>query len=53
VLAGWIGGRWRPGSSAFDVATLAAVEHGAAADPAPAHALRAADLIERLYRAGR
>jgi hydroxyethylthiazole kinase-like uncharacterized protein yjeF len=52
VLAGWIGGRWRPGASAFDIATLAVVEHGAAADPAPTQALRAGDLIERLYRAG-
>lgn len=52
VLAGWIGGRWRPGGGAFDVATLAVVEHGAAAEPTPAQALRAGDLIERLYRAG-
>ena len=52
VLAGWIGGRWRPGVSAFDTATLAVVEHGAAAEAAPARALRAGDLIERLYRAG-
>ena len=53
VLAGWIGGRWRPGTTAFDAATLAVVEHGAAAEPAQAGALRAADLIERLYRRGR
>ena len=38
--------------SAFDTATLAVVEHGAAAEAAPARALRAGDLIERLYRAG-
>ena len=50
VLAGWIGGRWRHGATAFDVATLGVVEHGAAADPARVGALRAADLIERLYR---
>ena len=53
VLAGWIGGRWRPGTTRFDAATLAVVEHGAAAEPAQAGALRAADLIERLYRRGR
>ena len=34
----------------FDAATLGVVEHGAAAEPAQAGALRAADLIERLYR---
>ncbi|HEY5324279.1 MAG TPA: NAD(P)H-hydrate dehydratase [Caldimonas sp.] len=50
VLAGWIGGRWRPGASAFDTATLGVVEHGAASEPAQTGALRAADLIERLYR---
>ena len=53
VLAGWIGGRWRPGTSAFDTATLGVVEHGAAAEPARAGALRAADLIERLYQRAR
>jgi hydroxyethylthiazole kinase-like uncharacterized protein yjeF len=53
VLAGWIGGRWRLPLSAFDVATLGVVEHGAAADPAAPAALRAADLIERLYRRAR
>jgi len=52
VLAGWIAGRWRPGANAFDTATLGVVEHGAAAGPASTEALRAADLIERLYRAG-
>jgi len=50
VLAGWIGGRWRPGGSAFDTATLGVVEHGAAAEPGRAGALRAADLIERLHQ---
>jgi len=50
VLAGWIGGRWRHGMTAFDTATLGVVEHGAAAEPEQAGALRAADLAERLYR---
>ncbi|MEP7302786.1 MAG: NAD(P)H-hydrate dehydratase [Caldimonas sp.] len=49
VLAGWIGGRWRPGESALEVATLAVAEHGAAAEPERHGALRAADLVERLY----
>jgi NAD(P)H-hydrate repair Nnr-like enzyme with NAD(P)H-hydrate dehydratase domain len=53
VLAGWIGGRWRHGATAFDAATLGVVEHGAAAEPEQAGALRAADLIERLYRRAR
>jgi len=53
VLAGWIGGRWRAGAAAFDVATLGVVEHGAAAEPAGRGALRAADLVERLYRRSR
>jgi hydroxyethylthiazole kinase-like uncharacterized protein yjeF len=53
VLAGWIGGRWRAALSAFDVATLGVVEHGAAAEPAGPGALRAADLVERLYRRAR
>ena len=51
VLAGWIGGRWAAGAaSAFDVATRGVIEHGAAAEPEPAGALRASDLIEALYR---
>ncbi len=55
VLAGWIGGRWAAGvMSAFDVATRGVIEHGAAAEPERAGALRASDLIEALYRdAGR
>ena len=53
VLAGWIGGRWRAALSAFDVATLGVVEHGAAAEPATPGALRAGDLVERLYRRAR
>jgi NAD(P)H-hydrate repair Nnr-like enzyme with NAD(P)H-hydrate dehydratase domain len=54
VLAGWLGGRWaqRPkgqeAATAFAVARQAVAEHGAAADPAPPVALRAAELIERL-----
>jgi NAD(P)H-hydrate repair Nnr-like enzyme with NAD(P)H-hydrate dehydratase domain len=48
VLAGWIGGRWASAAaaSAFDVATRAVIEHGAAAEPAPG-AIRAGDLIGR------
>jgi hydroxyethylthiazole kinase-like uncharacterized protein yjeF len=49
VLAGWIGGRWLADASSFDVATLGVVEHGAAAEPDHPGALRAADLVERLY----
>ncbi len=49
VLAGWIGGRWRADASAFETATLGVVEHGAAAEPGQPGALRAADLVERLY----
>jgi hydroxyethylthiazole kinase-like uncharacterized protein yjeF len=54
VLAGWLGGRWaqRPtgaeAATAFAVARQAVAEHGATAEPAPAGALRAAALIERL-----
>jgi hydroxyethylthiazole kinase-like uncharacterized protein yjeF len=56
VLAGWLGGRWAQlGSSdemaaAFAIAVQAVAEHGAAAEPQPSGALRASDLIERLYR---
>jgi ADP-dependent NAD(P)H-hydrate dehydratase / NAD(P)H-hydrate epimerase len=55
VLAGWIGGRWADGTaSVFEVATRGVIEHGAAAEPERTGALRASDLIERLYRnAGR
>ncbi|MEO8309807.1 MAG: NAD(P)H-hydrate dehydratase [Caldimonas sp.] len=50
VLAGWIGGRWASdGASAFDTATRAVIEHGAAAEPEHPGALRAADLVELLY----
>jgi hydroxyethylthiazole kinase-like uncharacterized protein yjeF len=54
VLAGWLGGRWAQrstgdeASAAFAAARQAVAEHGAAAEPAPRGALRAADLIERL-----
>ncbi len=53
VLAGWIGGRWGPQAQAFDVATRGVIEHGAAAEPEQPGALRAGDLIERLYRRSR
>ncbi|MEO7057591.1 MAG: NAD(P)H-hydrate dehydratase [Caldimonas sp.] len=54
VLAGWIGGRWSSsGSAAFDAATRAVIEHGAAADPMRDGAIRAADLVEVLYRRAR
>ena len=55
VLAGWFGGRWAQvatgdeAAAAFVVARQAVAEHGAAAEPPPAGALRAGDLIERLY----
>ncbi|MES2098598.1 MAG: NAD(P)H-hydrate dehydratase, partial [Pseudomonadota bacterium] len=55
VLAGWLGGRWTQQASgdeattAFVVACQAVAEHGAAAEPPPSGALRAGDLIERLY----
>jgi hydroxyethylthiazole kinase-like uncharacterized protein yjeF len=54
VLAGWIGGRWAEAATlAFDAATRAVIEHGAAAEPERAGALRASDLIEALYRDAR
>ena len=55
VLAGWLGGRWAAsaGDDAFTVATRAVVEHGAAAEPERPGVLRAADLVERLYRRSR
>ncbi len=53
VLAGWIGGRWRADAPAYDVATRAVIEHGAAAEPEQPGALRAGDLIERLYQRSR
>jgi len=58
VLAGWLGGRWAQrlaageavdeAAIAFIAARHAVAEHGAAAEPQPPGALRAADLIERL-----
>ncbi len=48
VLAGWTGGRWRPGRAAFDVARDAAIEHGAAALPPADAPLLASALIRRL-----
>ena len=55
VLAGWLGGRWAAsaGDDAFTVATRAVVEHGAAAEPERPGVLRAADLVEELYRRSR
>jgi hydroxyethylthiazole kinase-like uncharacterized protein yjeF len=53
VLAGWIGGLWHPQVQAFDVAIRGVIEHGAAAEPEQPGALRAGDLIERLYRRSR
>ena len=54
VLAGWIGGRWASsGAGAFDAATRSVIEHGAAAEPEGAGALRAGDLIEVLHARAR
>ena len=55
VLAGWLGGRWAAsaGDDAFKVATRAVIEHGAAAEPERPGVLRAADLVEALYRRSR
>ena len=53
VLAGWLGGLWAQQHAAdagFEVSLRAVAEHGAAADPEPAGALRASDLIETLHR---
>ena len=56
VLAGWLGGRWAQlgaddeAAAAFTVAIQAVAEHGAAAEPQPAGALLASDLIERLHQ---
>jgi hydroxyethylthiazole kinase-like uncharacterized protein yjeF len=51
VLAGWIGGLWAqaPGTSAFEIATSGAAEHGAAAEPPGPGPLRAADLVDVLH----
>jgi hydroxyethylthiazole kinase-like uncharacterized protein yjeF len=50
VLAGWIGGLWAQAqaASAFEIAVAGTAEHGAAAEPAGAGPLRAADLVEVL-----
>ena len=53
VLAGWIGGRWGALRPALDVALQGVVEHGAAAEPELPGAMRAADLVEALYRLSR
>ena len=55
VLAGWIGGRWAADTAvtAFDVATRAVVEHGAAAEPERTGSLRAGDLVEALHHLSR
>ena len=56
VLAGWLAGRWAQlplgdaAGTAFAVACQSVAEHGAAVEPQPSGPLRAADLIERLYR---
>ena len=53
VLAGWLGGLWaqqHAANTGFEVSLRAVGEHGAAADPEPAGALRASDLIEALHR---
>jgi len=50
VLSGWIGGLWSQGSgSPMEIVLRAVAEHGAAAEPARAGAVRAGDLIERLH----
>ena len=54
VLAGWLGGRWSAlGTSALEAATRAVIEHGAAAEPRRAGAVRAGDLVEALHRLAR
>jgi hydroxyethylthiazole kinase-like uncharacterized protein yjeF len=53
VLAGWIGGAWAQeggAERAFAVAAAAAHAHGAAADAAGVAPLRAADLVESMFR---
>ena len=50
VLAGWLGGLWSQAPEMpLEVALRAVAEHGAAAEPERVGALRAGDLIERLY----
>jgi ADP-dependent NAD(P)H-hydrate dehydratase / NAD(P)H-hydrate epimerase len=60
VLAGWLGGLWAqaplsdsPDAVAFDIASRAVAEHGAAAGPVRVGAIRAADLIETLHQRSR
>ena len=54
VLAGWIGGLWSQGAAEpLETVLRAVAEHGAAAEPARAGALRAGDLIERLHASRR
>ncbi|CAN5797174.1 bifunctional ADP-dependent NAD(P)H-hydrate dehydratase/NAD(P)H-hydrate epimerase [soil metagenome] len=56
VLAGWLGGLWAqaaPGdviSVAFESASLATAQHGAAAEPQRPGSMRAGDLIEALHQ---
>jgi len=50
VLAGWIGGLWsQDAADPLETVLRAVAEHGAAAEPQVAGALRAGDLIERLH----
>ncbi|HUP10088.1 MAG TPA: NAD(P)H-hydrate dehydratase [Caldimonas sp.] len=55
VLAGWIAGRWSASGASSDVeplhslVALCVAEHGAAAGPASAAPVRAADLVEALH----
>jgi len=54
VLAGWLGGLWADATAAaFDIATRAVIEHGAAADPERPGSLRAGDLVEALHSLSR
>ncbi len=55
VLAGWLGGLWAQADQAsedsgFVSAWRAVIDHGAAAEPQAPGALRAADLVEVLYK---
>ncbi len=59
VLAGWLGGTWAQARAngtadgmraAFESASRAVAEHGAAAEPDRPGPMRAGDLVERLYR---
>jgi NAD(P)H-hydrate repair Nnr-like enzyme with NAD(P)H-hydrate dehydratase domain len=54
VLAGWIGGLWSHSAGPpLETVLRAVAEHGAAAEPQGPGALRAGDLIERLYASQR